>query len=72
MTSLIADELRLEREGRVAWLTFNRPEARNAMTFEMYEALYDLCEHLDADPGVRVVVLRGAGAKAFVSGTDIR
>ena len=72
MTSLIADELRLEREGRVAWLTFNRPEARNAMTFEMYEALYDLCERLDADPGVRVVVLRGAGEKAFVSGTDIR
>ena len=64
--------LRLSLEDRVAWLTFNRPEARNAMTFDMYDRLHDLCEQLDADPGVRVVVLRGAGDRAFVSGTDIR
>ena len=64
--------LRLDVEGPIAWLTFNRPEARNAMTFEMYEGLHDLCERLDADPGIRVLVLRGAGDKAFVSGTDIR
>jgi enoyl-CoA hydratase/carnithine racemase len=62
----------LEQEDRIAWLTFNRPEARNAMTFEMYEGLHDLCERLDRDGGVRVLVLRGAGDKAFVSGTDIR
>jgi enoyl-CoA hydratase len=64
--------LAVEREGRVALLTFNRPEARNAMTWEMYEGLHDFCEKSDADPEVRVVVLRGAGDKAFVSGTDIR
>jgi enoyl-CoA hydratase/carnithine racemase len=64
--------LRVERDGRVTMLTFNRPEARNAMTFEMYEQLHDLCEQLDQDPEVRVLVLRGAGDKAFVSGTDIR
>jgi enoyl-CoA hydratase/carnithine racemase len=64
--------LRLDIEGRIAWLTFNRPESRNAMTFEMYERLHDLCERLDADPAIRVLVLRGAGDKAFVSGTDIR
>ena len=40
----------LEREGRVAVLTVNRPEARNAMTFEMYDALHDHMERLDADP----------------------
>jgi enoyl-CoA hydratase/carnithine racemase len=67
-----AGDILLEREGRVAVLTVNRPEARNAMTFEMYDALHDHMERLDADPDVRVVVLRGAGDKSFVSGTDIR
>jgi enoyl-CoA hydratase/carnithine racemase len=66
------DSLRIERDGRVVVLTFNRPEARNAMTFEMYERLHDLCEQVDQDPEARVLVLRGAGDKAFVSGTDIR
>ena len=72
MTDATDEHLRLDQAGRVAWITFNRPDARNAMTFEMYERLHDLCERLDHDPGVRVLVLRGAGDKAFVSGTDIR
>ena len=54
-----------------AILTFNRPEARNAMTWAMYDALVAACERVDADPQVRVLILRGAGGKAFVSGTDI-
>src|SRR6266702_4228187 len=66
----MTDHLLLEQDGAVA--TFNRPEARNAMTFEMYEALHDACERLDRDPGVRAVVLRGAGDRSFASGTDIR
>jgi enoyl-CoA hydratase/carnithine racemase len=61
-----------ERRGPAAWVTFNRPEAHNAMTFEMYEALFAHCERADADDDVRVLVLRGAGEKAFVAGTDIR
>jgi len=60
-----------ERRGAVAVVTFNRPDARNAMTWDMYEALYDACEHVDGDDRVRVLVLRGAGDKAFVAGTDI-
>jgi enoyl-CoA hydratase len=60
-----------ERQGPVAWLTFNRPEARNAMTWEMYEALVEACDRVDRDPSLRVLILRGAGGKAFVSGTDI-
>jgi enoyl-CoA hydratase/carnithine racemase len=72
MIETIADHLTLEQATRVAIVTINRPEARNAMTFEMYEGLHGLCERLDADEDVRVVVLRGAGDKAFVSGTDIR
>ncbi len=67
-----AGDVLVEREGPTVLLTFNRPDARNAMTFEMYEALHDTCANLDADPGVRVLVLKGAGDRAFASGTDIR
>lgn len=65
----------IELEARVdqATLTviFNRPEAHNAMTFRMYEELQAACEQADTDPNIRVMVLRGAGGKAFVAGTDI-
>jgi len=60
-----------ERRGDVAWITFNRPEARNALTFAMYEELARICAAADEDPTLRVMVLRGAGDKAFASGTDI-
>ncbi len=55
----------------LAFLTVNRPEARNAMTSEMYQSLVDACDRVDADPAIRVFVLRGAGGQAFMSGTDI-
>ena len=61
-----------EQRGPAAWVTFNRPEAHNAMTFEMYEELHACCERADSEDEVRVLVLRGAGEKAFVAGTDIR
>jgi enoyl-CoA hydratase len=64
-------ELVYERRDAIAWLTFNRPEARNALTWAMYDGLYAACEHVDRDDRVRVLVLRGAGDKAFVAGTDI-
>ena len=67
----VAEQLLYERREATAFVTFNRPEARNAMTFAMYEALYERCQQIDADQSVRVVVLRGAGDKAFVAGTDI-
>jgi enoyl-CoA hydratase/carnithine racemase len=65
-------EVLVERRGPALWVTFNRPEAHNAMTFAMYESLYEACQRADADDDVRVLVLRGAGEKAFVAGTDIR
>src|SRR4051812_20657135 len=65
-------ELRYERRGPIATVTFNRPHARNAMTFAMYEELHARCDEVDADDELRVLVLRGAGGRAFVSGTDIR
>jgi enoyl-CoA hydratase/carnithine racemase len=57
--------------GPVATLTFDRPEARNAMTWAMYEALVDACDRVDGDADIRVFILRGAGGRAFVAGTDI-
>jgi enoyl-CoA hydratase/carnithine racemase len=55
----------------VGFLTFNRPEARHAMTWAMYDALVDACERVDQTPSVRVLVLRSAGGRAFIAGTDI-
>jgi enoyl-CoA hydratase/carnithine racemase len=60
-----------ERRGNVAWITFNRPEARNALTFAMYEELARICTAANDDATLRVIVIRGAGDKAFASGTDI-
>jgi enoyl-CoA hydratase len=57
--------------GAVARFTVNRPEARNAMTLDMYDALLDACVRVDASPDVRVLVIRAAGGRAFISGTDI-
>jgi enoyl-CoA hydratase/carnithine racemase len=67
----VSDEVLVTRDGPIVTLTFNRPEARNAMTWAMYERLERTCEEVDADDSVRVLVLRGAGGKAFVAGTDI-
>jgi enoyl-CoA hydratase/carnithine racemase len=64
--------VRWEVRGPAAWITFDRPEAHNAMTFAMYEELYACCARADEDEAVRSVVLRGAGGRAFVAGTDIR
>jgi enoyl-CoA hydratase/carnithine racemase len=65
------DHVLVARDGAIVTLTFNRPEARNAMTWDMYQRLYDTCEEVDADDSIRVLVLKGAGGKAFVAGTDI-
>jgi enoyl-CoA hydratase/carnithine racemase len=65
------DHVLVTRDGPIVTVTFNRPEARNAMTWGMYQRLYEACEEVDADDAVRVLVLKGAGGKAFVAGTDI-
>jgi enoyl-CoA hydratase/carnithine racemase len=63
--------LDVDLSGPVAVATVNRPAARNAMTWQMYSALTQFCAAVDENPDVRVAVLRGAGGKAFVAGTDI-
>lgn len=67
----MAGRVTLEMDGSVASITFDRPEARNAISEEMFSELYDHCERLDSDDSVRVVTLRGAGGN-FVAGGDIR
>ena len=59
-------------EPPLAFFTLNRPHARNAMTWGMYHALGAACDEVDRNDAIRVFVLRGAGGKAFVAGTDIR
>src|SRR5687767_6358741 len=71
MTDLSEAELLYRQDGPIAWVTFNRPRARNAMTWGMYDALRAACDRVEADPDIRVLVLQGAGDKAFVAGTDI-
>ena len=70
-SAAVGQDVLFRREGRVAWLTFNRPESRNAMTFEMYQEIVRVCDGLENDDELRVLVLTGAGDKAFVAGTDI-
>jgi enoyl-CoA hydratase/carnithine racemase len=65
------DELLTRRDGEIATLVLNRPESHNAIKLEMYQALPALLAELDADPGVKVLVVRGAGEKSFASGADI-
>jgi len=61
----------LDVDGAVASVIFDRPQARNAMTWAMYEGLARACEAIARTMSVRVAVLRGTGGKAFVAGTDI-
>ena len=64
--------LDLQINGHIARITFNNPTARNAMTWPMYEELKSICEDLAKNPDIRVAIFRGAGDKAFVSGSDIQ
>jgi len=71
-TATGTDELLFEiREGGVAQVTFNRPHARNALTFAMYDGLAEICRRANEDRSVKAIILTGAGDKAFAAGTDI-
>jgi enoyl-CoA hydratase/carnithine racemase len=67
----MSGNVRYERDGAAARVTFDRPEARNAMTWQMYEQLDEVCVQIRADASIRAVTFRGAGGSAFVAGTDI-
>ena len=59
------------KDGALGWIVFNQPEKRNAISMEMWQALPDLVQAHQDDPDVRVILLRGAGDQAFISGADI-
>jgi enoyl-CoA hydratase len=61
-----------ERQEAIAWITFNRPEALNALNTEVNLALTDCLNRAETDPEVRVIILKGSGDKAFVAGADIK
>lgn len=65
------NELLYDVRDGVAYLTFNRPQARNALTFAMYDRLAAICAQANDDRSIRAMVLAGAGDKAFAAGTDI-
>ena len=65
------DDLLFTVDDGIGRVTFNRPQARNAFTFEMYERLAGICERANRDHAIKVLLLRGAGDKAFAAGTDI-
>ena len=68
----MTDELLFEQVDGIGVITFNRPQARNALTFDMYEVLANHCERvLDKSLDIRSLIVTGAGDKAFAAGTDI-
>jgi enoyl-CoA hydratase len=67
----MTEELLYDKRGDVAWVTFNRPQARNALTFAMYQGLAEICGRIEKTHEAKVVVITGAGDKAFAAGTDI-
>src|SRR5262245_39754802 len=67
----MTDKMLSRIEGKVGIMTFNNPEKHNAVSFEMWEAAEKILDGFLANPEVRVIVLTGAGGKAFVSGADI-
>ena len=67
----MSDRIEARRDGAIGWLIFDNPARRNAVSIGRWQAIPKVLEDFGADPAVRVVVLAGAGDKAFVSGADI-
>lgn len=72
MTEENAGRVHCRKQSRVAWIGFDRPQSRNAMTWQMYDDLEALCRELDSDPEIDAIVFHGCGGEAFVAGTDIK
>lgn len=67
----MTDKILTEQDGEIARIIFNQPEKRNAVSLEMWEAVERAVARFAEDPEVRILILSGAGGKAFVSGADI-
>ena len=67
----MTQELLYDKRGEIGWITFNRPQARNALTFAMYEGLAEICGRVGRTREAKALVITGAGERAFAAGTDI-
>jgi enoyl-CoA hydratase len=67
----LSERIVAEKQGPIGWLTFNNPARRNAISIDMWEAMPKALDRFEQDPEVRVIVLKGEGDKAFVSGADV-
>jgi enoyl-CoA hydratase/carnithine racemase len=66
-----SEELLYTIEDGIGHIVLNRPKARNALTFDMYDRLAEICSTVPTDGSLRVLIISGAGGKAFAAGTDI-
>lgn len=67
----MSDHLIYSVEDKIGWLTINRPDQRNALTFAMYDGIAEICRSIPRDGSVKALVIRGAGDRAFAAGTDM-
>ncbi len=66
-----SDKMISKKDNGVGWMILNNPERHNAISLEMWDAALEIMADFSTDPGVRVMVITGAGGKAFASGADI-
>ncbi|MEC8491590.1 MAG: enoyl-CoA hydratase/isomerase family protein, partial [Pseudomonadota bacterium] len=69
--TLQTERMQASVENGIGWMVFNNPARHNALSLEMWEGIGDILEHFADNEDVRVIIMRGAGGKAFVSGADI-
>jgi enoyl-CoA hydratase/carnithine racemase len=67
----MSGQVKIERDGSIARMLFDHPKRRNAITVDMWDAIPEIVQSLQEDSDIRVVIMRGAGSEAFVSGADI-
>jgi enoyl-CoA hydratase/carnithine racemase len=67
----LTERIIAEKQGPIGWLTFNNPARRNAVSIDMWEAIPEVLDRFEQDAEIRVIVLKGEGDKAFVSGADV-
>lgn len=67
----MTEKMIAEKDGAIGWMTFNQPEKHNAVSYEMWDAVPTILEDFAQDNDIRVVVLKGAGKRSFISGADI-
>lgn len=70
-TETATDQLLYETRGATGWITLNRPHARNALTFAMYDRLAEICRTVPRDNSLKAIIVTGTGEKAFAAGTDM-